>query len=119
MIDQKTLDELAEIKRLLAEAYEHYFTYGDGHAKSSEGSMALYVTEPYYWREDEPKRPGLSLYSYIFGEGRQKHYENTTDALSDVREWHAEEMATRYCGTCQSVFEKDWCDSLHDGVPVG
>src|SRR6478609_3239539 len=102
--------ELEEIQRLLAEAYEHYFTYSDGHAKSSEGAMSLNVTEPYYWREDGPQRPGLSLYSYVFGEGRQKHYETTSAALEDVREWHAEEMGTVYCLVCMSRWEAGWCD---------
>lgn len=50
MID---LDKYQELLTLLAEAYEHYFAYGDGYAKSSEGHVAL-IVPPYYWQDDNP-----------------------------------------------------------------
>jgi hypothetical protein len=89
-------NNLAEIRHLLTEAYEHYFELGDGHCKSSEGAIALQFP-PFFWREDEPDRePSVEIYSYVLGPSRLHHFKNSTEALAEVRKWHAAEMAHDY-----------------------
>lgn len=93
--------DLAEIRRLLAEAYRHYFAGSDGYAKSSEGAISLHYPE-YFW-EASPEQQGtpqIEIYSYVFAEGRREIFATAAEALETVRRWHAEEMATRYCPTC-------------------
>lgn len=86
---------LAEIHRLLAEAYEHYFEFSDGHCKSGEGAVSLHWPS-FYWREDRPEEPSVEIYSYVLGPGRTHHFKNLRDALDTVREWHASELAHDY-----------------------
>lgn len=85
--------DLAEIRRLLAEAYEHYFANSDGHCKSSEGAITVNYP-PFFWREDyadEP--PSIGIYSYVLGPHRSHYFDTSADALAAVRKWHADEMA--------------------------
>lgn len=89
------LEKLAEISRLLDEAYKHYFSY-EGHCKSSEGFISIeYGT---YW--DREKNPlelpvkNVHIYSYVFcREGRSQDFDSIDEALKTVQEWHANEMA--------------------------
>ena len=88
--------DLAEIRRLLAEAYEHYFTNSDGHCKSSEGAISIHYP-PFFWRDDETSEPpGIEIYSYVLGPHRSHHFRTSAEALAAVREWHASEMAHDY-----------------------
>lgn len=97
-IDDQSLVELTEIQDLLAEAYRHYMEFGDGGWKSNEGSISLIFPE-FFWEEGWygegdtlPKRPGVSIYSYVLGPSRSHYFNNTTQALAAVRKWHANEM---------------------------
>jgi hypothetical protein len=88
-------EKLAEISRLLDEAYKHYFSY-EGHCKSSEGYM--HVEYGNYWdRADGPlelKVKAIHIYSYVFcRQGRSADFDSIDDALEAVRSWHADEMA--------------------------
>lgn len=92
MTDQ---EKLAEISRLLDEAYKHYFSY-EGHCKSSEGY--IHVEYGNYWdRYDNPtemKIKSVHIYSYVFcTQGRSEDFDSLDDALEAVRQWHADEMA--------------------------
>lgn len=88
-------EKLAEISRLLDEAYKHYFSY-EGHCKSSEGYM--HVEYGNYWdRAENPtdlKVKSVHIYSYVFCcQGRSQDFDSIDEALETVRGWHAEEMA--------------------------
>jgi hypothetical protein len=89
-------DDLQEIRRLLAEAYEHYFANGDGHCKSSEGAISLHWP-PYFWREGEADSgPAVEIYSYVLGPSRSHYFKNSRAALAEVRKWHKAEMEFDY-----------------------
>ena len=84
-------DKLKEIWRLLAEAYDHYFSY-DSYCKSSEGAVSVnYPT--YFDMRDGKTEPTISVYSYVLGPNRNHYFDNIDEALETVREWHKEEMA--------------------------
>lgn len=102
---------LAEIRRLLSEAYEHYFAGSDGHCKSLEGQISIDYPE-FFWRldaGDPAASPRISIYSYVFARGRREHFENSQEALDTVREWHAEEMGTVYCAKCVADASDCYC----------
>ena len=88
-------EKLAEISRLLDEAYKHYFSY-EGHCKSSEGHITVEYGN--YWdRSDNPSNvevKSISIYSYVFcTEGRSQDFDSIDEALETVQGWHANEMA--------------------------
>lgn len=92
------LEKLAEISRLLDEAYKHYFEY-EGHCKSSEGFISIEYGN--YWdRKQNPTQlpiKNVHIYSYVFcREGRSQDFDSLDEALETVREWHAKEMAYDY-----------------------
>jgi hypothetical protein len=89
------LADVAEIHRLLNEAYDHYFANSDGYCKSSEGQVSLHWPTYFAMRYGEIE-PTCSVYSYVLGPSRNHDFESTTEALAAVREWHAEEMAHDY-----------------------
>lgn len=110
-------DKLAEIMRLLAEAYEHYFAGSDGHCKSSEGAISINIP-PFFWREDEGYGGvTVSIYSYVLGPSRQHDFRSVDAALETVRGWHAEEMATEYDehGDVVGMWELCSCGNRFDG----
>ena len=104
--------KLKEIRRLLSEAYQDYFKRSDGYCKSSEGATEVYYPN-YFDNQETVTANGLGIYSYVLGPGRMHHWWKgdgpsndvtkwTGDrdpfdvALEDVREWHAEQLATSY-----------------------
>lgn len=106
-------DDIAEIHRILGEAYEHYFAHSDGHCKSAEGRVSISYP-PYAWDlADNERRPTIEIYSYVFcPTGRSQVFDNTADALKAVTQWRDDELATRYCSQCLSVMDDDevcWC----------
>lgn len=101
-----TFDEkLKEIRRLLAEAYEHALAI-DGHCKSSEGAIQITKSyPPFFWREGgwedrEPDGPSISIYSYVLGPNRMHYFDSADEALAVVRAWHAKEM-------CPAEYDED------------
>jgi hypothetical protein len=107
------IEILAEIRRLINEAYDHYFAIGDCHCKSSEGAIEIYYPNYFDIRDgkaDPLAAKGLGIYSYVLGPSRMHTWLPKTPGitgnrvdrrcddpfaavLEDVRRWHAEEMA--------------------------
>lgn len=87
-------EKLQEISRLLKEAYDHYFEY-ESHCKSSEGRIE--VSYGNLWEREDLDNLSIKsiyIYSYVFcKDGRSKTWESIDEALEEVRQWHAEEMA--------------------------
>jgi hypothetical protein len=83
---------VAEIQRLLKEAYDHYFATTDGYCKSSEGAVSVHWPTYFDFRAGR-NEPTVSVYSYVFGPSRLHDFPNMAAALASVREWHAAEMA--------------------------
>src|SRR5690606_31246899 len=67
IIDQQTVEEIEEIRTLMAEAYRHALSI-DGYAKSSEGRLSLDVLRPWYWRDGHPPRPAYRLHSDVLSQ---------------------------------------------------
>lgn len=93
---QKTNKEkLQEIRRLLKEAYDHYFKHGDGHCKSAEGQISVHFGN--YWQDkDDLVIRWIEIYSYVFGSGRSHSFDTIDEALDTVKRWHKEEMEFDY-----------------------
>lgn len=91
--------KVAEIQRLLAEAYRHYFEHSDGYAKSGEGALSVH-RPGYFWEPKVGNTPCVEIYSYVFGAGRHHSFTDIDEALAQVRAWHAEEMVYDH--------SKDW-----------
>lgn len=101
MITEQEMKDLAEIRRLLDEAYDHYFENSDGHCKSSEGYISL--NYPNYFERKDGAGLGLrsvEIYSYVFGPNRLHFFKSTAEALVAVKQWHEREM--------QETYEDDW-----------
>ena len=96
-IDPRTLREVEEIRRLLSEAYSHWEeNCPDLHAKSSEGAVSIDL--PAYFWKDKYRRQRLSVcvYSYVMGPSRSHYFDDSSEALTEVRKWHAREMERDY-----------------------
>lgn len=94
LINDQELADLAEIRRLLDEAYEHYFANGDGHCKSSEGFIELGTNTAHDRRAGDPFQiNSVGVYSYVLGPSRMHYFQSVAEALATVRQWHADEMA--------------------------
>lgn len=96
-IDDRTLRDVSEIRRLLGEAYEHWqANCPDLHSKSSEGAVSVDMA-PWFWKEENANsRPGVSVYSYVLGPSRSHYFDDSSEALTAVRKWHEEEMKREY-----------------------
>lgn len=88
MITPEELDQLAEMRRLLDEAYDHYFATGDGYCKSGDGHISLRFGTYF-----ERTRAEVEIYSSIYGPHRTNDFDSISEALAAVRKWHAAEMA--------------------------
>lgn len=88
------MKNLAEISRLLDEAYKHYFETSDGHCKSSEGHISVHFGN--FWdrtdRSGYLEVTGVEVYSYVLGPSRVHDFPSTSAALEAVRKWHKAEM---------------------------
>lgn len=97
LLTSEELEQLAEIVRLLNEAYEHYFEFGDGYAKSSEAHISLDFGT--YWDRADPETrhaPKVSIYSYVLGPYRNHNFDPIEQALQVVRVWHDRGMTYDY-----------------------
>lgn len=95
-MNDKDFQKLLEIRKLLKEAYDHYFENSDGHCKSQEGHISLEFGN--YWEDNkcEMKITSINIYSYVFGNSRVHCYYSIDEALEVVKGWHKEEMETDY-----------------------
>jgi hypothetical protein len=86
--------KLLEIRKLLKEAYDHYFDNSDGHCKSQEGHISVEFGN--YWEDSKCKMKitSINIYSYVFGNSRMHCYYSIDEALDVVKRWHKEEMTT-------------------------
>ena len=90
MTDQELAD-LAELRSLLDEAYDHYFALSDGFCKMGEGAITLHFGN-YFERKEGKSTLSVSVYSYVFGPGRSHHFGSVSEALKAVKGWHDTEM---------------------------
>lgn len=91
---ERQLTQLHELRALLDEAYAHYFETTDGYCKSSEGYVAVHFNTVSDRRAGEPFRiEHIDIYSYVFSPARMHQFGSMEEALTVVREWHAQEMA--------------------------
>ena len=99
-------NKLLLIRKLLKEAYDHYFENTDGHCKSQEGHISVEFGN--YWEDQEcqMKITSVNIYSYVFGNSRSHCYDTVDEALEVVKRWHKEEMATDYAE--QRRLEKEY-----------
>ena len=95
-MNKSDFNKLIKIRKLLKEAYDHYFEYSDGHCKSSEGSIGIEFGD--YWSDKncEGKITGINIYSYVFGSSRLDYFDTLDKALDTVVQWHKQEMETDY-----------------------
>ena len=91
------MDNLQEISRLLDEAYDNYFTKSlDGSAKGSDGSLTASFGTYFDRKQTGIKVTNVRIFSYIFCKERSIDFSTTEEALTEVRKWHAKEMALDY-----------------------
>lgn len=95
-MNEQDFAKLIEIRKLLKEAYDHYFDNTDGHCKMEEGHISLGFGN--YWEDSECKMKikSIDIYSYVFGNSRIHCYYSIDEALEVVRGWHKEETETDY-----------------------
>ena len=97
MITDQEFADLAEIRRLLDESYDHYFANSDGHCKSSEGYIGISFNNYFERRDGEPFGVKyVEIYSYVFGPNRSHYFKSTAEALEAVQGWHEREMKETY-----------------------
>lgn len=100
-------NKLLLIRKLLKEAYDHYFENDpDGSHKSQEGHISVEFGN--YWEDNkcEMKITSVNIYSYVFGNSRSHYYDTVDEALEVVKGWHKEEMTTDYAE--QRRLEDEW-----------
>lgn len=107
--------KLKEIRRLLKEAYDNYFTNDpDASCKSAEGQISIYYGN--YWDDgDDLIIRHIEIYSYVFGPHRLHSFKNIDEALETVRQWHKEEMDRDY--ELEAIKEKDYWDHYYKMYP--
>jgi hypothetical protein len=95
-MNESDFNKLKQIRKLLKEAYDHYFQYSDGHCKSSEGYIGLDFGD--YWSDKncECNVTGVQIYSYVLGPSRLHYFDTIDKALQTVIQWHRNEMNTDY-----------------------
>lgn len=91
ILSNEDIQKLDEIQHLLDEGLEHYLTY-ESHCKSSEGHVSVSFGNS--WERRDGHNPiRVSVYSYALGPHRSHDFDSIDEALTEVRKWHAEEMA--------------------------
>lgn len=86
----KQIEQLAEIRRLLKEAYDDYFERGDGHCKSSEGYIEVRYPTVFEDKYLSSEASGIGIYSYVLGPNRMHDFSSFDEALETVKQWHAD-----------------------------
>jgi hypothetical protein len=90
-------EKLIKIRKLLKEAYDHYFKFcKDCGCKSGEGHISLEFGN--YWEDPkcELNITSVCIGSYVFGPHRTHCFNTLDEALEEVTKWHEEEMKTVY-----------------------
>jgi len=107
--------KLLLIRRLLKEAYDHYFENDpDPSCKSAEGQMSVYFGN--YWENtDDLVIKSIEIYSYVFGMTRLHSFKSIDEALETVRKWHDEQLKIDY--ELESIKEKDYWEDYYKRHP--
>lgn len=116
-MNQQDFNKLIQIRKLLKEAYDHYFTNDlDGSHKSQEGHIGIEFGN--YWEDKkcEMKVISISIYSYVFGHTRTHCYYSIDEALEVIKEWHKNEMSTDYAE--QRRLEKEYDERYPQGYLI-
>lgn len=114
-MNQQDFNKLLEIRKLLKEAYDNYFTNDpDPSCKSAEGQISVYYGN--YWdNKDNLVIKAVEIYSYVFGPNRVHSFKSLDEALETVKEWHKEEMSRDY--ELEAIKEKDYWDHYYKMYP--
>lgn len=108
LVTEQEMTDLREIDVLMDEANTHAMTLGDGGWKSSEGHVSIGFGNHWDRDPEEPRKPiTVEVYSYLLGPHRSHFFDNTTEALEVVRQWHRNEMAYDYT-------TEDWDDGARE-----
>jgi hypothetical protein len=108
-------EKLLQIRKLLKEAYDHYFQNDpDPSCKSAEGQMSVYFGN--YWEDgDDLVIRAIEIYSYVFGPTRLHTFKSVDEALETVKGWHKEQMNIDY--ELEAIKEKDYWDDYYKKYP--
>lgn len=114
-MNKSDVDKLKEIRRLLKEAYDHYFTNDpDPSCKSAEGQISVYFGN--YWEDkDDIVIRHIEIYSYVFGSVRLHSFKSADEALETVRGWHKEQLSIDY--ELEKIKEKDYWEDYYKKYP--
>jgi len=106
--------DLMEIQRLHDEAFTHYLANGDGGHKSSEGYVSVNFGN-FFDRDDDrgTYKPGVEVYSYVFGPNRNHYFDTIKAGLAAVRGWHKSEMERDY-----EAERRMWDDAFANGTDL-
>jgi hypothetical protein len=108
-------EKLLQIRKLLKEAYDHYFQNDpDPSCKSAEGQMSVYFGN--YWEDgDDLVIRAIEIYSYVFGPTRLHTFKSVDEALETVKGWHKEQMNIDY--ELEAIKEKHYWDDYYKKYP--
>jgi len=108
-------EKLLQIRKLLKEAYDHYFQNDpDPSCKSAEGQMSVYFGN--YWEDgDDLVIRAIEIYSYVFGPIRLHTFKSVDEALETVKGWHKEQMNIDY--ELEAIKEKHYWDDYYKKYP--
>lgn len=107
--------KLKQIRTLLKEAYDHYFTNDpDPSCKSAEGQISLYFSN--YWEDkEELVIRHIEIYSYVFGSTRLHTFKSMDEALETVKGWHKEQLSIDY--ELEAIKEKHYWEDYYKKYP--
>ena len=111
----KDFQKLLEIRKLLKEAYDHYFENDpDPCCKSAEGQMSVHFGN--YWdNKDNLEIKAIEIYSYVFGMTRLHSFKSVDEALETVKEWHKTQLSIDY--ESEAIKEKDYWENYYKRYP--
>lgn len=114
-MNNKDFQKLLEIRKLLKEAYDHYFSNDpDPSCKSAEGQMSVYFGN--YWEDkDDLVIRHIEIYSYVFGSTRLHSFKSADEALETVKAWHKEQLSIDY--ELEAIKEKDYWEDYYKKYP--
>lgn len=114
-MNQQDLNKLLLIRKLLKEAYDHYFENDpDPCCKSAEGQISIYFGN--YWEnKDDLEIKHIEIYSYVFGSTRLHSFKSLDEALETIKEWHKEQLSIDY--ELEAIKEKDYWEDYYRKNP--
>lgn len=97
ILNEKDEKFFKEIRVMLNEMHIKWRKEGDGHCKSCEGQIELYLHFPNWFESDDyindmPDFVSCTVYSYLFGPSRLHEFESLEEAYHEVKQWYKDEM---------------------------